>query len=315
MHANLHGQIPAADVIIQEKRKDIPMNSTKPSTIAEFLEYIEIKYGKSASWIGERAGLSGSTARRWKTQTSPYESSLNLIEAVVEKDFPKELELYKEIRQRLNAPVCKEYEVISDSKVLSSQMKELENIIRNRYPDGDEEFMQGSFTSAAKLLVNHGYEFALEFAKNFTVSKEEDEDRIMADALSDYYEFRRSLPEHLTLEQTPFCTYSYKIIGVDGFYADIMPTPHDSFAIYLWHEDVGQKLLVHDLNSNVLELFGSIKPAAEIILQDVFAECMTDYLGMYMFCSDEFYEDENGDITNAPRGAIVSLKRGNNNGR
>lgn len=200
------------------------MNSTKPSTIAEFLEYIEAKYEKSASWIGERAGLSGSTARRWKTQTKPYESSLSLIEAVVKKDFPKELELFKEIRHRLDAPVCKDYEMISDSKVLSSQMKEIENIIKSRYPDSDDDFINGSCRAAAELLVKHGYEMALAFANTFTVRKDEDEDPNMADAMSDYNEFVKSLPERLCLEETDFCQYSYKICGADGFYADILPT-------------------------------------------------------------------------------------------
>ncbi len=273
------------------------MNSTKPNTIAEFLEYIEKKYGKSASWIGERAGLSGSTARRWKTQTKPYAASLNLIEAVVSKDFPNELELFREIRNRLDAPVCKEYEMATSSKVLSGQMKEIEGIIKNRYPDSDDDFIQGACGAAAKLLVEHGYDTAIAFANTFTVRKEEEEDPVLEDAMSDYNEFVKSLPKVLTLEETDFCQYSYKIGGVDGFYADILPTPHSSIAIYLWHEHCGQKMLIADLDQvKTVDVFGNFIRAAEVVLQDNFSESIIDYLRIFMSNDEDLYENENGDI-------------------
>lgn len=266
------------------------MSMTEPNTIPEFLSYIEEKYGKSASWIGERAGLSGSTVRRWKGHTKPYEASLKLIEAVVTKDFKKELPLFKKIVGGLDAPVCMVDDMPAEN-AKSSQMKELESIIKQRYPN-DVDIVRAACDVAARLLTNHNYEFARNFAETFTCRTEEDEDPILRDALSDYNKFVEQLPDELTLQNTDFFPYSYKIVGADGYYADIIPTPHNSVAIYLWHEMSGQKMLIQDINQEkALNIFGSFVKAAEVILSDNFVYATAYYYSEYLAKPEEILDD------------------------
>lgn len=240
--------------------------------MTEFLEYIKKEYAIQPSVICERAGLNSTSARKWAGGTNPYRSNVFKIRDFILEEYPNEVAYFDSLlgisddEKKLNPA-----EVGPDDDI-STQIKALECVLKSRFSRADEETIKTLTEGVTRQLIAHGYEHALRVAKEVTIRKSELDEP--------------DLPTEVVLTKTEYSPVTFKIEGIDGFYIDVMRTPHDSIAYYLWHEYCGEKMLFFDIEAVKFEkCYKTIEEGTQIITKDYLLAAIMQYYS-------DYFEDE-----------------------
>lgn len=248
---------------------------SEPTNIVEFLDHIQAKYGKSASWIGEHSELDSSTIRRWKNGVAPSKASLLELRKTVDTYFPDETRILNNIIDG-KAP-CIPIEAEPDT--IEEQIKIIKSIVETRddLSDNGKKVLK---ELSIRKLASFNFDMAKKIALEATISAKTNEE-----------ENTQIQPDYAVLSPTELETKTYSL--GQGYMLDIVKIPGgyapgiDLYNIYLWGIEFGEKHLMFSVNKlDVEKEYGDFITGITIMFNQAYLTYLMEYIELCKWYSE-----------------------------